>query len=79
MIKRTTFLLFVFVVACSSEKSPETYPESLTTYAEINAEVGCDSKYVEQKKSDIFNANYINHWMTWKGQVLSASAEDAAL
>jgi len=73
------FFLVATLVACSSEKSPVEYPSSSVTYTEINAEVGCDSKYVEDKKVDIFNANYINRWMTWKGRVLSASAEDASL
>lgn len=79
MIRIMILLVLATAVGCSSEKSPVNYQTSLITYAEINAEVGCDSKYVEDKKVDIFNANHINRWMTWKGRVLSASAEDASL
>lgn len=79
--KRATVLSIILVIlcACSSEKPPITYPVSSSTYDELNQKVGCDSKYVEDKKSDIFNSSYLNHWMTWKGQVLTANSNEASL
>lgn len=79
--KRVTILSIILVIlcACSSEKPPIAYPVSSSTYDELNQKVGCDSKYVEDKKSDIFKSSYLNHWMTWKGQVLTANSTEASL
>jgi hypothetical protein len=78
---RTTVLSIILLIlcACSSEKPPTAYPVSTSTYDELNQEIGCDSKYVEDKKIDIFNSSYLNHWMTWKGQILKANSEEASL
>lgn len=72
-------ILLVSLAGCSSEESLVTYPDSVATYAELNNKVGCDSKFIEQKKEDIFNSNYLNHWMTWTGQVVVAALGDASL
>ncbi len=45
----------------------------------MNKEVGCDSKYSDEKKTDIFNSKYKNHWMTWSGEILLLEADNAAL
>lgn len=82
MIKKQIVILNIILVhlaGCSPEKSPASYPISPSDYNELNQNVGCDSKYVDEKKLDIFNSNYLNHWMTWKGQVLTASSGDASL
>jgi hypothetical protein len=71
--------LFLTLWGCSSEEAAVSYPASSAIYNELNQQVGCDSKFVEDKKSDIFNSNYFNHWMTWKGQVFTASSEEASL
>lgn len=55
------------------------YPESTATYNQVNAEIGCKSTYSDQKKDDIFNAKYKNHWMTWKGEVVLLESEEASL
>ena len=80
MIKKMMFVLLFATasVGCSSE-DPTKYPSSSATYAKLNEEVGCDSKFVDDKKNDIFNSNYVNHWMTWKGQVFSAEANELSL
>nr|WP_319527633.1 hypothetical protein [Pseudomonas laurentiana] len=57
----------------------ERYPESTATYAQVNAEVGCKSTYSDQKKDDIFNAQYKDHWMTWKGEVVLLDSDEASL
>lgn len=74
-----TIIILLSIIACSPDSPPTAYPTSSSSYDELNQNVGCDSKYVEDKKSDIFKSNYLNHWMTWKGQILTASSEDAAL
>lgn len=72
-------LILLFTSGCKDEQSQVSYPISTATYAELNEKIGCDSKFVEQKKTDIFNASYLNHWMIWTGEVMSASPEDASL
>ena len=80
MIKIITFaLLFATVLAGCSSEEPAKYPSSSVTYADLDKEVGCDSKFVDDKKNDIFNSSYANHWMTWKGQVFSAEANEVSL
>lgn len=49
--------------------------ESRDGYAEVDAEVGCKSTYSDDKKSDIFRWRYRDHWMTWRGYVVRASAD----
>ena len=50
--KKVAALLITLVIlsACSSENSPISYPVSSSTYNELNQSVGCDSKYIEEKK-----------------------------
>jgi len=60
-------------------KKPQVYPVSKITYEEINAQVGCKSKYSDDKKEDIFKSNYKDHWMTWKGEVALAETDNVSL
>lgn len=61
-------------------KSNETaYPVNNDSYAAVNSAVGCDSKYSDDKKEDIFRSNYKNHWFTWKGVVVLAESDEASL
>lgn len=71
-------IILAAIGGCSSE-DPSVYPSSSVTYEELDAEVGCDSKYSDDKKDDIFNSRYKNHWMTWRGEVVLAKADDASL
>lgn len=74
-------LLIAFVVViggCSSE-GPSSYPNSSASYEELDTEVGCGSKYSDDKKDDIFKSQYKNHWMTWRGEVVLAEADEASL
>lgn len=59
--------------------SAEVLPESSISYAQLNAEIGCKSTYSDQKKSDIFNASYKNHWMTWKGEIALLESDEVSL
>jgi len=58
---------------------PTVYPFSDVTYATVDSYVGCKSKLSDDKKEDIFNTNFKNHWMTWAGEVVLAEADNASL
>lgn len=55
------------------------YADSSATYDELNSQVGCKSKYSDDKKEDIFNENYRNKWMEWKGEIVLLEAGKASL
>lgn len=55
------------------------YKESAATYEELNTEVGCDSKYSDDKKRDIFKARYYNNWMEWSGRIAQLEADLVSL
>jgi hypothetical protein len=63
----------------STSPPADQHPESNATYAQINADVGCKSSYSDQKKDDIFNAKYKDHWMTWSGEVVLLESDEASL
>ena len=66
------------LIGCTSEDA-SSYPVSTGSYAELDSEIGCDSKYSDDKKEDIFNSQYKNHWMTWAGEIVLAEADNASL
>lgn len=90
---RTSFhnlALFTFIVAflsaCSLPDESATtnedsiaHPVSKADYAELDNEVGCNSKYIDEKKDDLFNTRYMNHWMTWTGEVVAAHPDSVSL
>ena len=49
------------------------------TYPQVNAQVGCKSTYSDQKKDDIFNAQYKDHWMTWTGEIVLLESDQVSL
>lgn len=53
----------------SASVAAPAYPDSLISYAQADSEVGCKSTYSDQKKDDIFDANYKDHWFIWKGKI----------
>ena len=57
----------------------ETYPVSSVSYYGLNRQVGCKSDYSAEKERDIFNSNFKNHWMTWKGRIIIASSNSVSL
>ncbi len=75
------FSVFVLLALGSDDENedPSSYPTSSASYEELNAEVGCGSKYSKDKKKDIFRSRYRNHWMTWYGEVVLAEADGASL
>lgn len=57
----------------TSNKLPE-YGYSSASYREVDGQVGCKSKYSDDKKDDLFKELYLNNWMTWKGRVVLLEA-----
>ena len=62
-----------------SSTTTKTYPVSSATYQQLNCALGCDSKFSDDKKDDIFASDYKNHWMTWTGEIVLAEADEASL
>lgn len=58
---------------------PSKFPTSNLTYFEAENEVGGHSKLSEDKKEDIFNSKYKNHWFLWEGEVLFAESDNASI
>lgn len=46
-------------------------PVNPASYFELDNEVGCSSTYNEQKKDDIFESKYDNHWMVMSGEIVN--------
>jgi hypothetical protein len=63
----------------SKPTPPPDYPNSSATYAEVEAAVGCKSKFSDEKKEDVFNEKYKNHWMVWQGEAVILEADKVAL
>ncbi|WP_256736653.1 zinc ribbon domain-containing protein [Pseudomonas gingeri] len=63
----------------STSRPVDQHPESTATYAQVNTDVGCKSSYSDQKKDDIFNAKYKDHWMTWSGQIVLLESDEVSL
>ncbi len=78
-LKLITFAVAALALSGCSSEDPSSYPNSSASYEELNSEVGCDSKYSDDKKDDIFKSRYKNHWMTWRGEVVLAEADEASL
>ena len=77
--KLITFMVAILALSGCTSEEPTSYPSSNVSYQELNSEVGCGSKYSDDKKDDIFNSRYKNHWMTWRGEVFLAEADEASL
>jgi len=75
----------VLLSGCSSQEqsggtqSVAALLVSDATYDEVNMDIGCDSKYIDEKKADLFYKKYLNHWMTWEGKVFYAESESVSL
>lgn len=72
------FILLILLTACS-RADLKSLPINTTGYSELDAEIGCKSKYSEDKKEAIFASNYKDHWMTWRGEVVLAEAGRVSL
>ena len=71
--------LFIPGRSLSNDSAPSPYFETAARYEDVDASVGCRSTYSDDRKADVFNASYKDHWMTWRGEVVLASADEASL
>lgn len=71
--------IFVFNFLTGCNDSSSTYPECSLSYDEIENEVGGHSNFSDDKKEDLFNTKYKNHWFTWEGVVVLAKANEASI
>lgn len=78
-LKLITVVVAIFAFSGCTPEDPSSYPSSSVSYQKLDSEVGCDSKYSDDKKDDIFKSSYRNHWMTWRGEVVLAEADEASL
>lgn len=63
-------LMAIFSDTSGSAKQPE---KSDATFDQVNNEVGCTSKYSEDKKEDIFRTEYEGKQFLWEGIVSSSN------
>jgi hypothetical protein len=50
------------------------------TYKDVDSEIGCGaSRMTDERKKDIFNAEYKNRWYTWTGKILTANSNSVSL
>lgn len=68
-----------FLNARHNPSESAQYPVSNATYSDVTSKTGCESKYSDAKKTDIFNSEYKNHWFTWNGVVELADASSVSL
>jgi len=59
--------------------SPSKYPSSQSSYEDVSIAVGCESRFIEEKKKNLFESQYRDHWMTWEGKVIHAEPESVSL
>ncbi|MBM3418796.1 MAG: hypothetical protein FJY17_07760 [Bacteroidetes bacterium] len=72
-------LASIILISCGGGTDPSKFPTSNLTYFDAENEVGGHSKLSDDKKEDIFNSKYENHWFTWSGEVVLADADDASI
>ena len=56
-----------------------TYPDNYSSYERVNGDVGCGSTYSKEKRTDVFNSKYKNHWFKWRGEILIVSSDNVSL
>ena len=71
------FVTSLIITSCG--ESAANLPESSLSYNDAENEVGGHSKLSDDKKEDIFNSKYKDHWFTWEGEVVLAEADEASI
>ncbi|HEX2966120.1 MAG TPA: hypothetical protein VHO84_10050 [Syntrophorhabdaceae bacterium] len=64
---------------CSHRQDTSKLPQSSATYQQVNSDVGCDSRNSDERKKDIFETRYRDHWMRWRGMIVLADSNVMAL
>lgn len=70
---RTTVLAAVLLVLAPSVTLPAMAQQGGLGFATMLAETGCESKYSDEKKADVFEAKYKNKEMTVSGEIADVS------
>ncbi len=71
-------LAALLLAGCADEKAGN-FPENSNNFSQTDKEIGCESELSDDKKEEIFNQNYKNHWVTWKGKVVHHNAEELSI
>ena len=71
-------LAIATLFGCAAEDT-SSYLSSNIKYTALDKEVGCSSKYSDDKKEDVFDSKYKNTWMTWRGEVVFAESDQVSL
>ena len=79
MKKLIAILIPILILCMSTSFADSKYPVNNDSYDRTEKEVGCFSKYSKEKKNDIFNSKYKNHWMTWRGEVVTAKSDSVTM
>lgn len=68
--KEVVFYLSVAFIALYFFAREPDYPISNANYFQVDAEVGCKSRFSEDKRKAIFKQKYKNHILTWDAVVM---------
>ena len=71
-VKMKAYLMVMLAGLCVT-------PAMAQSYQQVDSQVGCDSKYSDEKKQVIFDNNYKGHEFTWTGTVERVSGDDVAI
>jgi hypothetical protein len=77
-MKTTKFLLTAAAIAALTATADAQVPNNYA-FLKMLADTGCDSRYSDDKKADLFQASYKNREMTVTGEITSLSSGKLAL
>jgi hypothetical protein len=66
-------------LASSSSPPSSARTPNGASFAEVNGQIGCTSKYSDQKKEDIFVTRYRDRQFSWTGTVEEASTQKVSV
>ncbi len=69
----------LFVDDPDRPKPAQDYLASHATYAELDRLVGCGSTFSDDKKRDVFNERFKDHWFFWTGRIELVEADSVSL
>jgi len=72
--KEVVFLSFVGLVGIYLVAYESDYPVSDANYFQVDAEVGCKSRFSEDKRKAIFKQKYKDHMLTWDAVVMVSNS-----
>jgi len=75
----TKFLTLLVIATASIATLTPVKAATNAEFMRMLAETGCNSKYSDGKKADLFDANYKNKSMTVTGEIATLSDNDTSL